>query len=125
MQCNKNKILITYLHTEQDQENGCSNLTTYDQQHEKDVLKNINTYSTYIIKDFATWSGLTLTDSKKGLNLIKSMLTTTIIEGEEYFFSPTISTEKKSKEMLLLPIYDEYIMGYKNRAAILAYKNNL
>jgi hypothetical protein len=28
-------------------------------------------------------------------------------------------------EMYLLPIYDEFIMGYRDRSAILEYKNNL
>jgi len=75
------------------------------------------------IKDFSTWSGLTISDSKKGLEMIKSHLTKEIIEGEEYYFKPDTSFTEKTKELFLLPVYDEYIMGYKNRIAMLDVKN--
>jgi hypothetical protein len=75
------------------------------------------------IKDFSTWSGLTISDSKKGLEMIKSHVTKEVIEGEEYYFDPVLSITERAKKMCLLPIYDEYIMGYKNRVAILDIKN--
>ncbi len=73
------------------------------------------------IKDFSTWSGLTLTDCKKCIELIKADLEHTKAEGDVYYFYPGIGnlSGKKMQEMYLLPIYDEFIMGYKSRNAIL------
>jgi hypothetical protein len=77
------------------------------------------------IKDFSTWSGLTLADCKKGIEMVKSLFNKEVIENEEYFFPSGISLIKKQyQKIYLLPIYDEYIMGYKDRSAIMVIKNN-
>ncbi len=77
------------------------------------------------IKDFSTWSGLTLTDCKKGWEMIKAEFTREDIESNEYYFPHRISLNKETKGLYLLAVYDEYIMGYKDRSAILAFKNSL
>lgn len=78
------------------------------------------------IQDFSTWSGLTLTDCKKGTELIRSDLTKEVIENKEYYFSAGISISKRTDQNIcLLPIYDEFIMGYKDRSAIIQFKNSL
>lgn len=40
------------------------------------------------VKDFATWSGLTITDCKKGMEMNKALLQKEIIEQQEYIFHP-------------------------------------
>ncbi|MEO6453763.1 MAG: winged helix DNA-binding domain-containing protein [Ginsengibacter sp.] len=78
------------------------------------------------IKDFSTWSGLSLTDCKKGLEMIKSNLACEVIEGDEYYFPPNISLNKNSlQQVYLLPVYDEFVMGYKDRSAILEFTKSL
>jgi hypothetical protein len=77
------------------------------------------------VKDFATWSGLTITECKKGIEMIKQPLLRESIEQQEYFFDPNTSFSKKGLDKIfLLPVYDEFIMGYKDRNAIMALKNN-
>lgn len=77
------------------------------------------------IKDFATWSGLTISDCKNGVEMLKPLLEKEITEGQEYFFNPKAALpEKQSDKMHLLPVYDEFIMGYKDRSAIMTLKNN-
>ncbi|MES2591006.1 MAG: winged helix DNA-binding domain-containing protein [Bacteroidota bacterium] len=77
------------------------------------------------IKDFSTWSGLKLSDCKKGVEIVKSLLNREVVENQEYFFSSSISIpEKQVPKIYLLPIYDEFIMGYKDRSAITVFKNN-
>ena len=78
------------------------------------------------IKDFSTWSGLTLTECKNGLKAVESNFEREIINENEYYFSKEISSNKKMpQDIYLLPIYDEFIMGYKDRSTILEYKNSL
>ncbi len=78
------------------------------------------------VKDFATWSGLTITDCKKGIEMNKPLLQKEIVEQQEYFFSPDDAylQVKKPDKIHLLPVYDEFIMGYKDRSAIMTLKND-
>lgn len=78
------------------------------------------------VKDFSVWSGLTLTDCKKGVEMMKGHFVAEKIGEDVYYFSPKITTVQKDFEQLhLVPIYDEMIMGYKNRDALLQFKNTL
>jgi hypothetical protein len=75
------------------------------------------------IRDFATWSGLTTAVCKTGVEMISSMLQKEVIEGQEFYFNPTTSrTRKRPDRICLLPIYDEFIMGYKDKSAIMTLK---
>jgi hypothetical protein len=77
------------------------------------------------IKDFSTWSGLTLTNCKKGIKMVKSLFNSEVVENQEYFFPSAISLDKKQfQKIYILPVYDEFIMGYKDRSAITVFKNN-
>ncbi|HYG38646.1 MAG TPA: crosslink repair DNA glycosylase YcaQ family protein, partial [Cytophagales bacterium] len=77
------------------------------------------------IKDFATWSGLTMTHCKKGIEMMKPFLEKAAVEGQEYFFTSNISLVDKQFETIhLLPIYDEFVMGYKDRRAMMLSKSD-
>ena len=75
------------------------------------------------IKDYSIWSGLTVSDCRNGIEMVRSYFVREKLNNEEYFFAP-VALNKISHDMHLLPIYDEYIMGYKNRSAILEFKNS-
>lgn len=77
------------------------------------------------LKDFSTWSGLTLSQVKRGLSIVKSHFICEKIDGQEYYFAPDLINENIYPSVYLLPIYDEYIMGYKNRDAILKIRNEI
>ncbi|MES2734593.1 MAG: winged helix DNA-binding domain-containing protein [Bacteroidota bacterium] len=78
------------------------------------------------MQDFSTWSGLSLTHCKKGVVLTASWLERCPIEGKDYYFpADTASQPAPEPQVYLLPIYDEYIMGYQDRTAYLALKNVL
>lgn len=75
------------------------------------------------IRDFVTWSGLTISDCKKAIEMIRPVLKKVVVEQQEYFYNPEISVnEKKVDKIYTLPIYDEFIMGYKDRSAIMTLK---
>ncbi len=96
-----------------------------DEALAKLTTRYFNSRNPATVKDFATWSGLTISDCKKGIEMIKPLLKKEIIEQQEYFFNPNISlTDKQPDKIYLLPIYDEFIMGYKDRNAIMALENN-
>ncbi len=76
-------------------------------------------------KDFSTWSGLTMPDSKKGIEMVKSLFNREVIKGQEYFFPSGISlTKSQLEKVYLLPVYDEFIMGYKDRSSIKIFASN-
>jgi len=76
------------------------------------------------IKDFSTWSGLALTDCKNGIEMVKSLFNREVIANQEYFFSPGITlTKNQFQKIYLLSIFDEFIMGYKDRSSIMVFKN--
>jgi len=78
------------------------------------------------VKDFSTWSGLTLTECKKGIEITKTLFKKELIDRSEYYFAESLFINKKQvQDIHLLPIYDEFIMGYKDRSALLVFKNTL
>ena len=82
-------------------------------------------------KDFGIWSGLSLAQVKKGLGMVVNDFNHTKIDNTDYYF-PSIPSNKilskgiSSKQNVhLLPVYDEYIMGYKDRNFYLNLKNKI
>jgi hypothetical protein len=71
------------------------------------------------LHDFTWWSGLTMTDAKQGIEAVKSQFVSEVIDGETYWFDNSVSPVKeKSSTAHLLPNYDEYFIGFKDRSAI-------
>lgn len=72
------------------------------------------------IQDFVWWTGLTVTDAKNGLELAKDSLHHETINDKKYWFSPkSLSLKQKSSAIALLPSFDEYLVGYKDRTDVL------
>ncbi len=71
------------------------------------------------VQDFAKWSGLTVNDARSGLEGVKAQLRHELIDGQAYWFSKSPAPANPVSPIAhLLPIYDEYISGYKDRSAI-------
>ncbi len=71
------------------------------------------------VADFAWWTGLNLTDARKGLESVKSALLNETINKEAFWFAESNRFSQKAvEELCLLPVYDEYLVGYKNRDAV-------
>lgn len=70
------------------------------------------------LADFVNWSGLLISEARAGLESIKSELVEETIDGQSYFLSP--ETPKPPEHSLyLLPGFDEFVLGYKDRSAVL------
>jgi Winged helix DNA-binding domain len=68
----------------------------------------------------AWWSGLTLTDARAGLEQVKAQLSQETVNGQTYWLSPDVPLRvADSPTAYLLPGFDEYMLGYTDRSAIL------
>jgi hypothetical protein len=65
------------------------------------------------IQDFVWWSGLTVSDAKLGLQLNKTLLKQTI-DGTDYWFGPVTKETVQPPHILLLSVYDEYVIAYND-----------
>lgn len=68
--------------------------------------------------DFAWWSGLTIGDAKRGIDLAGGDLTQTTVEGRAFWLGAEPLPVKAAHSAHLLPNYDEYFIGFKDRSAI-------
>ncbi|KOR90150.1 winged helix DNA-binding domain-containing protein [Paenibacillus solani] len=72
------------------------------------------------IQDFAWWTGLKVTDAKRGFEAVKSDLRSDLVHGTEYWSSVSVSSAPgESGSAVLLPGFDEYYLGYKDRSTII------
>ena len=72
------------------------------------------------VHDFAWWSGLTIRDARVGLEMVASALASEIVDGRTYWFSSSARTMRsQSCSAVVLPLYDEYLIAYKDRSAAL------
>ena len=71
------------------------------------------------LKDFAGWGFMTMTDAKTGLELAKDSLKHIEIEGTVHWMNKdTPLKTSEAPEAFLLPGFDEFILGYKDRSAV-------
>jgi len=83
------------------------------------VKRYFKTRGPATLQDFTWWSGLTMADTKNGIAMVKSQFVNETINGQTYWFSESKPPAKtKSPTAYLLPNYDEYFIGFKDRSAI-------
>lgn len=64
-------------------------------------------------RDYAWWSGLTLSDVRRGIGMVRQDLAQEVVDGTAYWFTPSEAPPKTSDcAALLLPTYDEFLMGF-------------
>jgi hypothetical protein len=75
-------------------------------------------------QDFTGWTGLTATDAKRGIAAAGDRLARVSVDGVEAYLDPALpgaaSSTMDSDEILVLPGFDEYLLGYKDRTLMLA-----
>lgn len=69
------------------------------------------------VHDYAWWSGLTVSDAKRGIEMLGKTLEPTRINDRHAWFMPGSAALPKLA-VHLLPNYDEYFIGFKDRSAI-------
>ena len=97
---------------------------TPDEALKQLALKYFRSHSPASLEDFVWWSGLTKTQCRKALALIAREIEEIKIEEEMmYLYHKTLDCPDYAKMVLLLPPYDEYLIGYKSRWVALEKKH--
>jgi hypothetical protein len=81
-------------------------------------LRYFRSHGPATIRDFAWWSSLTLTAARRALESVRDALDVLHVDGTEYFHAPGL--EAAPGEVRALPGFDEYLLGYQDRAPQLA-----
>lgn len=70
------------------------------------------------LQDFAWWSGLTVADAKRGAEAAGRFLARETLDGRTYWHAPSARPPRRTSRVAhLLPSYDEYFIGFKDRSA--------
>jgi hypothetical protein len=76
------------------------------------------------VKDLARWAGLPARDVRTGLAAVRDRLDAVTVDGTEYLMDPLTperlaSARSEAEGVLLLPGFDEFVLGYGDRSAVL------
>lgn len=85
------------------------------------ALRYFRSHGPATAHDLARWSGLTLGDVRRGLAICGTQLTTLDLGGSTYHVAPeTLALAAPPGRTYLLPGFDEYVLGYRDRTAAVA-----
>src|SRR5689334_5611709 len=75
--------------------------------------------------DLARWAGLPLRDVRAGMALARPQLATLDVDGVEHLMDPSAperlaAWRAEADGVVLLPGFDEFVLGYRDRSTILA-----
>lgn len=82
------------------------------------VMRYFASHGPATVRDFSWWSGFTITETNKAIESVKSALEHTKIGDLTYWSAEPPSTTRKKVPAFLLPNYDEYLIAYKDRGAL-------
>lgn len=74
------------------------------------------------LADFVWWSGLAAPDARAAVEMAGALVAREFIDGKTYWMSPDShppSKETTPAPAYLLPAFDEYLVGYRDRGAVL------
>lgn len=97
-----------------------TNKISQDEALAKLASKYFKSHGPATINDFSWWSGLSLTNSRLALELIKPKLASFQIHGNTYWFYESTVSNKDDVFVHLLPAFDEFLISYKDRTASIA-----
>jgi hypothetical protein len=76
------------------------------------------------LQDFIWWSGLSVSNAKNALEMIRSGFTSEKVGTQMFWIPDSFSIpEVFKKSVHLLPAYDEFIISYKDRSASIPFKD--
>jgi hypothetical protein len=89
------------------------------------ALRYFRSHGPATVKDFASWTKLTAADVKIAEAIAKQRLDRIEIDGTQYYLDPQtaelLDTHlRAARGVFLLPGFDEYLLGYQDRSAVLA-----
>jgi len=92
-----------------------------DEALEKLATNYFRSHSPATLEDFHWWSGLSITESRKAINMISDLLEK---KEDMYLYRNARVHGKFSGTQWNLPAFDEYLIGYHDRTAVLPIEHN-
>ncbi|MBC7841011.1 MAG: AlkZ family DNA glycosylase [Gemmatimonadaceae bacterium] len=89
------------------------------------ALRYFRSHGPATVHDFANWSNLAMADARAGLEAAGGSLALEVRDGVRYWMDPSHSDVEASHSVAvqLLPGFDEYLLGYKDRSAVISVAN--
>jgi hypothetical protein len=90
------------------------------------ALRYFNSHGPATLQDFTWWSGLVAGEAKAGLAAIVDQLTSLTIDGQLYYWceksgeKSEVRSQQSEGSAQILPAFDEFLLGYRDRSAVLA-----
>lgn len=82
------------------------------------ALRYFSSHGPATLHDFAWWSGLKISESRKAIELNSRTLSMEETDSSEYFWLNKTANAFDNDRADLLPAFDEYLVGYSDRSAI-------
>jgi len=92
-----------------------SPVLTRDEALAELARKYFSSHGPATLRDFSWWSGLPMKDGQRGLDALGRAVIKEAIADRTYWSSPKSPRAASLDEAYLLPNYDEYLIGYKDR----------
>lgn len=88
------------------------------------AVSYFRSHSPAALQDFVWWSGLSVTDARKAMDLIKGELIPERFASCDLYVHNSCSKKPAVRNVLhFLPAYDEYLISYKEREAVMDRKH--
>jgi hypothetical protein len=85
--------------------------------------KYFSSHGPATLNDFTWWSGLSVHEARCALESTGSKFASKEIDGKTYWFTEINSLPGiNQEEVYCLPAYDEFLIGYEDRTAVLTYE---
>jgi hypothetical protein len=92
----------------------------HDEATAEFTLRYFASHGPATLQDFAWWAGLSLADARAGLDAVKAQLEQETVGGQVYWLAQTLPPiPAGAPGSVLLPGYDEFMVGYTDRRAAL------
>jgi hypothetical protein len=88
------------------------------------ALRYFSGHGPATVTDLVRWAGLTVRDVRTGLAVVRAELATLEVDGVEYLLDPATperlaAHREEARGLFLLPGFDEFVLGYGDRGAVL------
>ena len=87
----------------------------------KIALKYLRSHGPATVHDLSWWSGLSMADARNAIGMISSDLISEMVDNKIFWFTDHSPLNKEiSGQAFLIPAFDEFIISYKDRTAVLS-----
>jgi hypothetical protein len=87
------------------------------------AMRHFQSHGPATLQDFVNWSFLPIADARKAIEFIRNDFTSEKLGSQTYWFKDWKLSKAQVERLHLLPAFDEYIIGYKDRSACLPAKH--